>query len=429
MKNERPAPLDKLKNERTREQNQNADLLKQINQKKRPRLSGDMIRLIVITVLAMAALPLLLFLVANFEMPDFRITHVDGDGVLSPGGIVDAVDSQRDYSADATYSLEHVFYWESGGTLELPVIGATGWAATNVVLRAEPNNSSASRASLSPGDGFTITDGSVEGWWEVRLPSGTEGWVETRRCFINLPDVLPSIIYNVTNARSSRFTSSYVPLPGVWGRQLYEAHSFNERLGRYEYHVPGMYSLAHALFRVQQSALDNGETLVIYEVFRPRSTQRLVADSLNTLVREDFYVANAFTGAWSVGNFISQGRSNHQLGGAVDAAMGLVHRQEIIRTGDYSFVRNSASSIHGTSSMHELSPEAVLPSNRNSAAGRDVHEVIWNMRDYFVREGFRPLSSEWWHFDHTASISAAASAGIAGEFYTPAIYSVPPVRD
>ena len=428
--------LDSLRNEQyptvKKNSDQNATILKQINKglNKKKRISGDVIRIIVITLLSMIILTVLLIFVANFEIPELNLTYVDSNPILPPATIVDNAWREQDATIYAEDLIEHIFYWERGGTLELPVIGATGWAATSLVLRAEASTNASSRANLAPGDGFTILDGSVDGWWQVRLPRGTEGWVEIRRCFINLPDVLPSIVYNQTNARASRFTSSYVPLPDVWGERLYEAHSFNERLRRYEYHVPAMYTTAQALFRVQQMALNNGETLVIYEVFRPRSAQVRTRDSLNALVRENHFVAQAFTGGWSVGNFISQGVSNHQRGGAVDAAMGIVREQEILQTGNYSFVCNgTVRSIHGTSSMHELSPYAVLPRDRNSALGRELHEVIWNMRDYFLANGFRPLASEWWHFDHTASINTASSVGIVGDFYTSTIYSVPPVRN
>ena len=78
--------------------------------------------------------------------------------------------------------------------------------------------------------------------------------------------------------------------------------------------------------------------------------------------------------------------------------------------------------------MHELSPLAVLP-GRDSPAASDIYDGIWRMRSYFEQMGFRPIPSEWWHFNHSASVSSGSSAGITGNFFTPSIYSIPPFID
>jgi len=131
---------------------------------------------------------------------------------------------------------------------------------------------------------------------------------------------------------------------------------------------------------------------------------------------------------WTVGHFISQGRSNHQLGAAVDSSVGLVNERELKQSGDYSYVHvTSHTRIGEPSPMHELSPRAVLPP-KNAATLGDVGESIWNMKSYFERVGFTPLPSEWWHFNHTASVRSGSSAGMVGDFFTPEIHSVPPLR-
>jgi D-alanyl-D-alanine dipeptidase len=336
--------------------------------------------------------------------------------------------------------IDHVFYWEEGGTLELPVVGASGWAAASVVKREEPNANARQISTLSPGRGFVILD-TAPNWWYVQLDNGETGWVDNRRCFINLPDVLPSIVYNITNATAAVFRSSSFVLPGVTGYRMYNAHSFNYRLGRYEYIVPGKYPLAHALFIVQQSALRNNDTLIIYEVFRPRSTQRAVVASLNRTLLEHEMANEAIANSpWNVGNFISQGVSNHQRGGAVDVALGIVNEIEIVQAGDFSYVRVADHTrIHAGSAMHELSPWSAIvdrpgaPSNAAVLAGNvdwsdAVTPGVERLQRYFAAVGFRPLSSEWWHFDHPPSINQASSAGVGGEFYTETIYSFPPTR-
>jgi len=389
---------------------------------------------ILLALLVIAAILIMLILYENTQ-PAFIDTNPgnsDNNGSTNVPPIEDPEQNGGGQEDDPDYiyddSREHLFY---RGRLELPVVGATGWAASTLVLRSEPRASSDRIINLVPGDAFVIFEES-DNWWNVILPNEVSGWVEVNRCFINLPDVIPSIVYNISNAVSSEFRSSGFDLPGITQNNLYSAYSFNERLGRGEFIVPGSYALARALFAVQQIALSNGETLIVYEVFRPMETQRAVASALNRLMNrsDDLYndvVYRAITDSqFSVSNFISQGRSNHQLGAAVDVTMGIVDEMEIIRSGDYSFHSvKFYSRVAEPSPMHELSPLAVLP-GRDSQAATGIYDGIWRMRSYFEQMGFRPIASEWWHFNHTTSVTSGSSAGIAGNFFTPSIYSIPP---
>ena len=393
---------------------------------------NDTLKIILIALLIIAALLVMFIIYSSMDPPE-----VPEPGPAHSGGIIlppvtEPEESESENEPNYIYvsegSGEYVFY---RGKLELPVQGSTGWAATNLVVRSEARSSSDRISNLSPGDAFVIFD-EVGDWWYVILPNEVSGWVEINKCFINLPDVLPSIIYNITNAVSSEFRSSGVDLPDITHNNLYSAYSYNERLERSEYIVPGLYSLAQSLFAVQQLALSNGETLIIYEVYRPMDTQRRVAAALNRLLnRSDSefneFVYRAITDSpWSVGNFISQGRSNHQLGAAIDSSIGIVEEREILRTGDFSYHNiKYYSRLTEPSPIHDLSPRAVLP-DRNSSSAIHIDNNIWGMKSYFEVMGFTALASEWWHFNHTASVRAGSSAGITGNFFTPSVYSIPP---
>jgi len=396
---------------------------------------SDTLKGILLALILIAALLVLLIVFTNDDPPE------EEPGFTGPGGIIvppleepddedDVIEDEPDVIHGSGETPYGVFY---RGRLELPVFGATGWAATGLVLRSEARANSERVMNLNPGDVFTIFDEEND-WWFVILPSEVSGWVESSRCFINLPDVIPSIVYQISNAMSSEFRSSGFELPGITHNSLYQASAFNERLDRFEYVVPGSYALAQALFAVQQLALSNDETLVIYEVFRPMETQRAVAASLNRLMdRNDAEfndtVYRAITNSqWSVGNFISQGRSNHQLGAALDVTIGIVDEKETKQTGDYLFyyIRDH-SRVQEPSPMHELSPRAALPS-RSAATESDIDERIWKMKSYFEVFGFRPITSEWWHFNHIASVSRGTSVGITGNFFTPDIHSIPPEK-
>ena len=339
----------------------------------------------------------------------------------------------------AEIELTGIVYHEHGGHLELPVNGATGWAATSLPLREGPGAAYTLVVNLSPGQGFTIISGSGD-WWNVRLPDGVTGWVNNRGCFINLPDVLPSIIYSITNASGSFFRSSGFEIPGITGEVLYYARSYNPRLGREEYIVPAMYLMAQALFVAQQAALVNGETIIVYEVFRPRSAQRAVVSGMQGLMNTNPRVRNYIeTPPWHLGWFISTGLSNHQRGSSIDASLGRVRSWELRQTGDFIFTHITGFVEYMTpTDMHELSPMASIvdtPINisttqilRDTVPMRySVTSGVVSMQNYFAQAGLTPLASEWWHFDHTPSRNAAASMNILGEFYTETIYSVPPV--
>ncbi|MCL1843698.1 MAG: hypothetical protein FWF79_07785 [Defluviitaleaceae bacterium] len=437
---ERPRMSNKQEN-RPLSDNRNRALLNNVNKSSGKKSGSDALKVVVITLLVMTIVTVLLIFIGNFELPDLGDNQATGPDRFPEDTHVFAGEEAGLPGGFDVPLLDTVFYWEAGGNLELPVIGATGWAAANLVLRQDALADAAQVTDLSPGAAFTILD-AEPGWWYVQLPDGTSGWADYRRCFINLPDVLPSIIYNITNASASIFRSSGFFLPDVTGHQLYSARAFNYRLGREEYIVPGKYITAQALFLVQQAALRNDETIIIYEVFRPHSTQQVVVNGMRELLATNAYANSAIVDSpWSVGNFISQNVSNHQRGAAIDAALGSVNEIEIVQIGDYSVFRITAHSrLPAGAPMHELSPTAAIVNNPRRiepsqilAGGihfsYSVTPAVYRMQRYFAAAGFRPLSSEWWHFDHTAGINLASQMGIVGRFYTETIYSVPPLRN
>jgi len=323
------------------------------------------------------------------------------------------------------------------GQFELPVRGATGWAAARLNMHSEPDGTAESLLVLQPGQSFLILD-EHELWWNIRLDSGDEGWVRHRHCFINLPDIIPSIIYNITNAYSSVKRSNMYDIPNITGYVLYDAHSFNHRLGRYEFIVPVLYYTSPKIMQAQQAALDDGNTLIIYEAFRPRSTQRSVVDNLRSLMNTNRTVYRAINSPpWSVGWFIGTNLSNHQRGVAFDMSLGRIAEEEIGRAGEFSYRRIADYvELEMPTAMHELSIDAVLLSRPVSAnvqnAWRDIPfaetmtEAAILLVQYATDAGLTPLASEWWHFNDLAGRRIADEVGITGEFYTETIYSILP---
>ncbi|MCL2047896.1 MAG: hypothetical protein FWG87_04120 [Defluviitaleaceae bacterium] len=425
----------------TPQQKRNESALKYANKPVRSKLSADTIKVLVITALAMVGFMVLMVFIANLEIPEN--TQKPEQDTANAEPIIDPPAAPNEWGTiPAEQLLDQVFYWYSpadggmGGELELPAIGATGWVAAALSLRTTPSGNSTGN-SLPSGTAFTILDEAPD-WWLVQLPSGETGWAEIRRCFINLPDVLPSIIYVNTNASDenttsgrhtyrqdrqrggSLFTSGGQEMD-IWGKQLYQAWAFNARLGHDEYNVPCMYSMALALFRVQRKALSEGKTLIVYEVFRPRSTQRAIVDSFNRHLDDNPYIRREIDeSAFTVGNFISQGVSNHQRGAALDVSIGDVREMEYIQIGGFTLERiTDYAELISWRMMHVLHPDSAYNNTR------EIDAVVY-LRELFRTQGFSPISSEWWHFDHTASINTARSVGIDGEFNTAVNYSILP---
>lgn len=89
---------------------------------------------------------------------------------------------------------------------ELPIEGATGYTLIDCNTRAGDSSKAKRMAVLPAGTPYTILQ---EGgsYFYGRLESGQEGWITKVYTLVNLPDILPSILYSPTNATGSMFKS------------------------------------------------------------------------------------------------------------------------------------------------------------------------------------------------------------------------------
>jgi len=265
--------------------------------------------------------------------------------------------------------------------------------------------------ALEPGTAFRILKESGD-WWQVRA-QGTTGWVEHRYCLINLPNVVPSMIYNDTNAYSSVFVSSGKNIPGITGKALYQAKTDNPRLGRREFLMPVLYTMAKNVCRAQQNALAEGNTLVLYEGFRPYTAQMAVVRGLSALARKDGDVnAGISTKPWSISWFIATGASNHQQGYAMDVSLAKVTKAHAARIGGYSYVQVDEYEEYAMPTpIHELSmaaatytkPVAIFSDTAwrkaTLAPAMAANQPALALQRYCTSAKLTPLASEWWHFN------------------------------
>ena len=323
------------------------------------------------------------------------------------------------------------------GPLELPVEGATGWAAIDMPLYTEANTESEIISDFDAGQVFVIKEERGD-WWNVESSRGETGWVEHVACFINLPDVIPSLVYNITNAKSALTRSSEYEIPGVTGQKLYDAWSHNPRLSRDEFIVPALYSTSKLLFNAQQSALEAGDTIIIHEAYRDGASLQRSVRLLRELMKSNEEVRSAIEdGVWSLTWFIATSISNHQRGAAFDVSLGKILSYETLQVGELSYLRiGSHAEYKMPTTIHELSPMAITlvepVSSRSRDAWRDVPLAdtmtpgALLLQKYFDEAGFTPLASEWWHFNDLEGAAVATELEIEGSFLLGEVLSVLP---
>lgn len=272
-------------------------------------------------------------------------------------------------------------------------------------------------AVLSPGTSFTILS-EKGGWWKVSSGYGT-GWVEHRFCMINLPDVIPSILYDATNAYASRYTSSGKDIPGITGKALYQGKVYNPRFDEEQFLMPALYATAKKICAAQQKALAQGNSLKLYEAYRPYAAQRAVVKALTALAERDPVVkAGITTAPWSMTYFINTGYSNHQKGFAVDVSLVKVTRTEVRSTGGYSYLKPvDYQEYEMPTPIHELSMAAASTTGPGETTLADtMNDPAIALRSYFRKAGMTPLESEWWHFNDYAARTLAEGRTCTGGF-------------
>lgn len=314
---------------------------------------------------------------------------------------------------------------ELHGGFELPVNGATGYASRTLTTKKGKDSQKAG-AKLSPGDAFTIL-AEEDGWLKIDF-QGKVGWISGSYCMINLPDVLPSAIYNNTNSDKSIFMSSGYKLPGVTGKALYQTYGENPRLGREEYVMPVLYPVAKKICAAQEQALSQGYSIVVYELFRPRAAQRKVAQALEDLAAKNKKVQKGLNAdGWTSRSFIAHNLSMHQKGLAMDISLAAVESCEEIQCGDYTYLRPKEwEESQMPTAMHELSIRAVSyerPFSSKKKTGwekiplaQGMTESAILLREICTSSGLVPLASEWWHFNDLDAAELVGDKYSVGDF-------------
>lgn len=361
--------------------------------------------------------------------PEVQPFGTDVSPQSSPEELEELEEEPEEEPEEPLPEKQYLNHQEEGGEFELPLWGACGFVAQSTPLYDTIGG--AVLTQLSPGQGFTILQ-EEDSWWQVAIEGemgeeGKEGWLSYRHCMINLPDILPSIIYENPYANLCTSCSLGKDIPNVTGHQLYEALFYHPRYEEERYLTPVYYETAKKINKIQQRALSEGNSLLIYECFRPATVQNRLVTGLAQLMSQDSEVNTALTTApWSKSWFVSTGVSSHQRGIAVDMTLVTVLARDTAHSGDYAYEKiTQYMEKEMPTQFDELSPLAATftgPSSSRYAPTMTESAIL--LQEYCTQVGLIPLASEWWHFK-----DSSGGENFLGEFLLTENYGHPPLAE
>lgn len=222
---------------------------------------------------------------------------------------------------------------------------------------------------MNLGTVFTISGTTIgnNNRWYINY-QGQCGWVDGTYLGIDIGGYISAIgaraTVNITNKSSSIFKVYGTNIDGVTGKALYNG----------EFTIaPLQFSFAKKVGQAAKNANAAGDTLVIYETYRPQTVTKELYPIYKDYVtsHEELYSRFRAAGKTNLTVFFASNSSQHNRGCAVDVS--LLGKEM-------------------PSEMHEISPLASA-SNTNSAT----------LQRYFTSAGASPIGSEWWHFESPGS--------------------------
>lgn len=291
---------------------------------------------------------------------------------------------------------------EDYGPFEHSIVGARAWSTYSGKLNLREDHSKDSKliAELSQGQKMQIIGGIVDNYVKVKVNQNDKiyyGYVFVEYIMINLPDIMPSLEYNITNATSSIYTCDKYDIPDVTGVKLYPNAKYIKKSIFYnvdtlenkvhfkdpaekdvnECYAPLKYDAALKLNKAYQSAKNDGYNIKIYDSYRPYSVTKSIYNKFKIVAEandergEDMRNAMNKDGL-NIDWFLAANKSAHNYGIALDLTL-----------------TKNGEEINAQTKMHQLDASAAI-SNNNDETNK--------LQEYMTSAGFITLKSEWWHF-------------------------------
>lgn len=279
-------------------------------------------------------------------------------------------------------------------------VKATIWPMINLKIYKNSNGSSYTNKTVPQGVALKVLDmtnktNAKNSFVKIKY-NGTVGWIDGEYVMINLPDVIPSIVYDITNANSSIFKNKTNSIKNVTKKNLYGSnyswYTYNPRLGYKQYIVPLRIPTAKKVQMAQTNAQKYGNKVKVYDAFRPWKAQKTIANAINPnwFTGKTYCVTSKFDSTKNSngstkciqdykGWYIALSLSSHNVAKAVDVTL--------VNSDDNQEIATQ-------SLMHELSSMSVPTEEK---VNKYVGELALN--SLFINSGFKYLISEWWHFE------------------------------
>ena len=278
------------------------------------------------------------------------------------------------------------------GDFSATLYGAVAWANQDLNIRAKATQNSKKIGKVAAGDKMTILSSENSSTKYIKIKYNNQvGYVYSNFIYINLPDVIPDMIYNISNADKSIYKTSGKSIPNVTGVNLYGfSKKYNKKIGKTTYYAPLLYPVAKQLQKAYNTALSQGYNLKIYDTYRPYDVSVKINKEFKSLYNSNKSVKNGIDydndGAyWGTGWFLANSISLHNRGVAIDLAL----------------TDSRGNELGAQTPMHTLDTRSVR--KYNNSAANTLSKIMTSV-------GFETLDSEWWHFQENNYKNSVANS-------------------
>lgn len=207
---------------------------------------------------------------------------------------------------------------------------------------------------------------------------GRSVWIGTSTVLINIADYIPSVDIQLAMAQEENlFSMADEKIEGLTNRQFYTAKGSVEGSEAWLKYEP-----AKKLLVAQESFLEQGYSVVIYDAYRPYSvTMEFKGAYSNFLDGKSQEFKQQWFGSLGESWFLAQKASSHNYGVAMDISLKNLSTGKVLEM---------------PSNMHTLDiRSAYCDWSTKDTESTDNAQLLKKVME---NAGFSTLKSEWWHF-------------------------------
>lgn len=165
--------------------------------------------------------------------------------------------------ADAAFAAEP---GETEVVTEIAPLYATIWPMKELTVYRDGTKNE--KAGSVPAGGALCVLGEAAGMFRIMTNDGTEGYIDSTACMINLPEYVgENCLYDITNSYACIYRVQGYAMPGLTGTAI--PGDEHEVLADGTFVVPLLYPVAKDFLNIMDAAKQDGYIFKIYSAFRP----------------------------------------------------------------------------------------------------------------------------------------------------------------